>query len=78
MLYLPYTLCSIADDHVVLESVQYRGQHVGILPDGTVKEPGRTGTGKHAQFILSTITTNTVSYCSWERIINCHLHNLPM
>jgi hypothetical protein len=39
--------------HIVLESVQYRGQHVGVLPDGTVKEPGRTGTGQHAQFVLT-------------------------
>ena len=49
--------------------MQYRGQHVGILPDGTVKEPGRTGTGKHAQFTLSTITSNTVSYWSWGRTV---------
>lgn len=40
------------DGHIVLESVQYRGQHVGVLPDGTVKEPGRTGTRNHAQFTL--------------------------
>ena len=50
---------------VVLESVQYRGQHVGVLPNGTVKEPGRTGTGQHAQFVLITLSTaNTVSYIS--------------
>ena len=37
----------------MLESVTYRGQHVGVLPNGTVKEPGRTGTGRHAQFVLN-------------------------
>ncbi|CAI8042897.1 hypothetical protein GBAR_LOCUS23795, partial [Geodia barretti] len=41
------------DGHVVLESVQYRGQHVGVLPSGEIKDPGRTGTGQHAQFILN-------------------------
>jgi hypothetical protein len=41
-----------SNDNVVLESVQYRGQHVGVQPNGTVKEPGRTGTGQHAQFRL--------------------------
>ena len=37
---------------MVLESVQYPGQHVGVYPNGTVKEPGKTGTGAHAQFVL--------------------------
>ena len=36
----------------MLESVQYRGQHVGVLPNGSIKEPGRTGTGQHAHFRL--------------------------
>ena len=36
----------------MLESVQYRGQHVGVLPSGEIREPGRTGTGQHAQFRL--------------------------
>ena len=38
--------------NVVLVSVQYPGQHVGVYPDGTVKEPGKTGTGAHAQFVV--------------------------
>ena len=37
----------------MLESVQYRGQHVGVLPNGNIKEPERTGTGQHAQFTLT-------------------------
>lgn len=43
----------IVQGHVVLESVQYRGQHVGVRPNGAIKEPGRTGTGQHAHFILN-------------------------
>ena len=49
LVFFPYTL-SPANDNVVLESVQYRGQHVGVLPSGEIKEPGRTGTGQHGQF----------------------------
>lgn len=48
-LHVLLTYCA-DNGNVVLESVQYRGQHVGVLPNGTVKEPGRTGTGQHAQF----------------------------
>ena len=54
-------LCCVANDNVVLESVQYRGQHVGVQPNGTVKEPGRTGTGQHAQFRLIVHTQPHVS-----------------
>ena len=36
----------------MLESTQYPGQHVGVYPNGTVKEPGKTGTGAHAQFVV--------------------------
>ena len=39
--------------HVVLGSAQYPAQHVGVLPSGDIKEPGRTGTGQHGQFILN-------------------------
>ena len=41
---------AVVNDHVVLESTQYPGQHVGVLPDGTMKAPTGTGTGAHAQF----------------------------
>ena len=66
--------CVSADENVVLESVQYRGQHVGVLPSGEIKEPGRTGTGLHAQFRLTQhktpeVSTNSVCVCeSMERI----------
>ena len=46
-------ILSTVQGHIVLESAQYRGQHVGVLPDGTVKAPGRTGKGQHAQFVLT-------------------------
>ena len=36
--------------NIVLESAQHRSQHVGVLPDGVIKEPAQTGTGQHAQF----------------------------
>lgn len=54
--------CFTVDGHIVLESVQYRGQHVGVLPDGTVKEPRRTGTRNHAQFILHMHKSVKVSF----------------
>ena len=55
---------STVQGHVVLESVQYRGQHVGVLPDGTVKAPGRTGKGQHAQFVLTLHKSIKVSLLS--------------
>ena len=49
--YLNCCVCiSTIDGHVVLESVRYPGQHVGVTEDGEVKKPGHTGKGKHAQF----------------------------
>ena len=33
-----------------LESVAHPGCHVGIHDNGSAKQPGQTGTGKHAQF----------------------------
>ena len=35
---------------MVLESVRFPGQHVGILPDGDAKPADQTGTGEHARF----------------------------
>ena len=57
--YLP-----VVDGHVVLESVRYRGQHVGVLPSGEIKEPDRTGTGQHGQFILHVHKSTKVSISS--------------
>ena len=34
----------------MLESVRFPGQHVGVLPDGSIKPPTQTGKGPHAQF----------------------------
>ena len=48
---LSLSLSPAVNGSVVLESVQYPGQHVGVLPDGTVKDPAKTGVGQHAQFI---------------------------
>ena len=35
---------------MVLESVCFPGQHVGVRESGEVKKPSHTGKGKHAQF----------------------------
>ena len=35
---------------MVLESVRFPGQHVGVRESGEVKTPSHTGKGKHAQF----------------------------
>ena len=40
----------IAEGHVVLESVMFPGQHVGVRESGEVKKPNHTGKGKHGQF----------------------------
>ena len=64
--------CATVDGHVVLESVQYRGQHVGVLPNGNIKEPGRTGTGHHAQFCLLVHKQPQVSHVGNKR----HLFSL--
>ena len=34
----------------MLESVQYPGQHIGVLPSGEIKPTDQTGTGQHARF----------------------------
>ena len=39
--------------NVAFESVMSPGNHVGILPDGTIKLPNQTGTGQHAKFTPS-------------------------
>ena len=35
---------------MVLESVRYPGQHVGVRESGEIKKPSHTGKGTHAQF----------------------------
>ena len=41
----------VEGDSIALESVVYDGHHVGILPDGSAKAPGSTGTGQHGRFV---------------------------
>ena len=43
-------LCVSVEGHVVLESVRFPGQHVGVRESGEVKKPNHTGKGSHAQF----------------------------
>jgi len=40
---------------VSLEAIKTPGQHVGILPDGTPKPPGATGTGPHGTFKVARV-----------------------
>ncbi|XP_065905633.1 uncharacterized protein [Dysidea avara] len=40
----------VENGYVVFESCQNRGTHVGILPDGSCKNPNETGVGEHGQF----------------------------
>jgi hypothetical protein len=40
------------DDVIALESVAFPGQHVGVLPDRSIKKPSETHTGPHGQFVL--------------------------
>lgn len=57
---------AVVNDHVVLESTQYPGQHVGVRPDGSVKAPTETGTGAHAQFrpiVHMQVRFSDVMYC---------------
>ena len=50
---------------MVLESVRFPGQHVGVRESGEVKKPNHTGKGKHGQFtpiVKGTMcSTDTVS-----------------
>ena len=39
-----------ANGSVCFESVQHPGQHLGILADGSLKQPTATGRGDHGQF----------------------------
>ena len=43
--------CPTENAYMAFESVMYPGQRLGILPDGTVKDPTQTGTGPHGRFI---------------------------
>ena len=56
---------------MVLESVRFPGQHVGVRESGEAKKPNHTGKGKHGQFtpiVKGTMcSTDTVSAV---RIIN--------
>ena len=56
------TLHSCTDgQYVCLESVKYPGQHVGVLPDGSVKPPHQTGKGPHGRFIASALSAVSAS-----------------
>ena len=44
------SLYTTENGYVVFESCQNRGTHVGILPDGSCKNPNETGVGEHGQF----------------------------
>ena len=48
---------------VALESTMYPGQHVGILPDGSSKAPGSTGTGAHGRFMPMVLSQEAVVVC---------------
>ena len=53
-------MCVHLDGHVVLESVRYPGQHVGVTESGEAKKPSHTGKGTHAQFTPIIITGNEI------------------
>ena len=44
-----------ADGHLVLESVKFSGSHIGVKDNGDIKDPSKTGKGKHAQFKVEVI-----------------------
>lgn len=52
--------------HVALESVESRGQHVGVRPDGCVKPPNHTGTGHHGQFRVSVHSYAVSKWRPWR------------
>ena len=43
------------DGHLVLESVKFPGNHVGVRESGEAKRPDWTGNGKHGQFKVQVI-----------------------
>ena len=53
------------EKYIVLESLMYPGQHVAVLPDGTVKNPKNSHTGLHARFVpiaMETVSLQTSSH----------------
>lgn len=50
--------------YVGFESVMYPGQRLGILPDGNVKDPAKTFTGKCGRYIP--IIISGVSVTGWR------------
>ena len=50
-------LCVCVEGYVVLESVRYPDQHVGVRESGEMKKPSHTGKGKHGQFTPIVIGT---------------------
>ncbi|XP_064387079.1 uncharacterized protein LOC135335495 isoform X2 [Halichondria panicea] len=51
--YCEFMVNEIEGRFVALESVSTPGQYVGILPDGCVKPPDQTRTGKHGRFVVT-------------------------
>ena len=45
-----YVIYYTANGMVCFEAVQHPGQHLGILPDGSLKAPTATGKGDHGRF----------------------------
>ena len=58
-------LSLLPEGSVVLESVVFPGQHVGILPDGEPKPPEHTGRGEHGRFTPA-LKVPVLDMSSWE------------
>ena len=57
------------DGHLVLESVKFPGQHVGVRDSGDAKEPNHTGRGKHAQFTVKVIKEQPEYYYAGKSLV---------
>ena len=70
--YVSLSLLSLLPEgSIVLESVVFPGQHVGILPDGEPKPPDHTGRGEHGRFTppLRVLDNDSpiCGLCSWHK-----------
>ena len=61
------------EKYIVLESLMYPGQHVAVLPDGTVKNPKNSHTGLHARFVPIVMETVSLQTSSHVTYLDCRL-----
>ena len=60
---------------ISLESKKFPGHHVGILPNGSPKNPANTGRGAHASFTVYLVQSVSETY-ALKHACNCAFKSL--